>query len=481
MMHSGPPTDSFTYSENYNDTDFDTTASLQTPQADHSSGDTTDSAINAEGSSLTVPQEDDKVSHGSRSSTAFATPKTGMTPTSSENEADAKDEKRWSGASTEGSSRNSTLNRPSSGVDGHVHEQSPDEHGAMAPSLSEGERESNSLASISTPSLDRLQLPIVDRPLEKSDEHSCSTLTGSQGSLLLNDNGTKTTNLQQSSTNNSSLGSTTFNSKTATASPRVTKAVAKPSGVTNQDHSSRAYMSINNPDVKRYSNGGNEHVWPAVDVISSATFTNTSGIHRTDSHEIASAINGVLEEESHSAGSGSFSSTLVDTVTASDHIHSPPPPYDYHQHTVFNAHTVPSDDDQFRPHHSTISSTGVSTRNEQPPAYTGTSTSRSNGMVSRFEQAEQKGKKIFVPRQLSLVDQERSSPEQYNHPMSRKYCIAASYVLDVTVLQLIITCQSRVYNNLYSWSIVLYCSILGKHPLLARRQCAYAIKFKGSL
>lgn len=421
-MNFGPPTDSFTYSENYNDTDLDTTASLslQTPLADHSGGDTTDSATNAEGSSLTVPQEDDKVSHGSRSSTAFATPKTGMTPTSSENEADTKDEKRWSGGSIEGSSRDSTLNHPSSGVDEQVQEQSPEEHVAVAPPSSEGERESNSLASISTPSLDHLQLPTVDRALEKSDDHSCSTLTGSQGSLLLNDSAPK---MQQSSTNSSSLGSIAFNSKTATASPRVTKAVAKPSGIRNQEHSSQAYMSINNPDVKRYTNGGDENVWPGVDVISSATFANTSRVHRIDSHEIASAINGVLEEESHSAGSGSFSSTLVDTVTTSDHIHSPPPPYVYHEHPVFNAHMVPSDDGQFRPHHSTISSTGVSTRNEQPPAYAGASTNRSNGMVPRYEQAEQRGKKGFMPRQLSLVDQERSSPEQYYSPMSRKYCM----------------------------------------------------------
>ena len=438
-MHFGPPTDSFTYSENFDDTDLDTMASLQTPHADHSGGDTTDSATNAEGSSLTVPQEEDKVSHGSRSSTAFATPKTGMTPTSSENEADSKD------ASTEGS-RNSTLNRALGCVDGQVHEQSPQEHGAMVPSSSEGERESNSLASISTPSLDRLQLPTVDRPLEKSDDHSCSTLTGSQGSLL-NENAPKATNLQQSSTN-SSLGPIVFNSKTATASPRITKAVAKPTGVTNQGHSSRAYMSINNPDVKRYSNGDGEHGWPADDVISSATFANrpsppissssmstnekypqqsTGGVDRIDSHKIAGAINGVLEEESHSAGSGSFSSTLVDTVISSNHIHSPPPPYDYpHQHTVFNAHTVPSHDGRFQPYHSTISSTGDSTHSELPPVYTstGTSSNRSNGMVSRFEQAEQKGKKIFMPRQLSLADQERSSPEQYYAPMSRKYCMA---------------------------------------------------------
>ena len=435
-MHFGPPTDSFTYSDNFNDTDLDTTASLQTPQADHSSGDTTDSATNAEGSSLTVPQDEDKVSHGSRSSTAFATPKTGMTPTSSENEADSKD------APTEGSSRNSTLNRASGDVDEQEHEQSPQEHDAVMPMSSEGERESNSLASISTPSLDRLQLPMVDRPLEKSDDHSCSTLTGSQGSLLLNENAPKATNLQQSSTN-SSLGPIAFNSKAATASPRVTKAVAKPTGITNQGHSSRVYMSINDPDVERYSNGDGEHGWPTGDVISSATFTNrpsppvssssmstnekypqqsTSGVDRIDSHEMAGAVNGVLEEESHSAGSGSFSSTLVDSR---NHIHSPPPPYDYHQHTVFNAHTVPPHDGHFQPYHSTISSTGVSTRNELPPAYTstGASSNRSNGMVPRFEQAEQKGKKIFMPRQLSLADQERSSPEQYYSPMSRKYCI----------------------------------------------------------
>ena len=214
-IHFGPPTDSFIYSENFNnDTDVDTTyISLRTSQADDGGGDTTDSATNTEGPSLTVPQEEDKVSQGSgRSSTAFATPKTGMTPTSSENEADSKDEKRWSGTSTEGSNRNGTLNHVSVGVDYQVVEQSSQEQGAMVPTSSEGERESNSLASISTPSLDRLQLPTVDRPLEKSDDHSCSTLTGSQGSLLLNDSTSKTTNLQQSSTN-SSLGPIAFNSK----------------------------------------------------------------------------------------------------------------------------------------------------------------------------------------------------------------------------------------------------------------------------
>lgn len=367
-----------------------------------------------------------------------------MTPTSSENEADSKDEKRWSGVSTEGSSRNSTLNRTSDGTDGQVFEQSPQGQDAMMPTSSEGERESNSLASVSTPSLDRLQLPTVDRPLEKSDDHSCSTLTGSQGSLLLNENAPKTTNMQQSSTNNS-LGPIAFNSKTASASPRVTKAMAKPTGVTNQDYSSRA---INNGDLKRYPNGGSDHRWPADDVISSAAFTSrpsppvssssltaneryppqsTGGEDRTDFHVIAGAINGVLEEESHSAGSGSFSSTLIDNVNSSNHIHSPPPPYEYHnEHIVFSAHTVPSaHDGHFRPYHSTMSSTGVSTHNEQPPTYTstGTSSNRSNGMVSRFEQAEQKGK-MLMPRQLSQAEQERSSPDQYYLPMSRKYCMA---------------------------------------------------------
>lgn len=436
--HFGPSTDSFTYCENLNDTDLDTTASLQTPQPNHSSGgDTTDSATNAEGSSLAVPQEEDKFSHGSRSSTAFATPKTGMTPTSSENEADSKDEKRWSGVSTEGSSKNSTLNRTLGGMDGQALDQSPQDQGAVVPTSSEGTRESNSLASISTPSLDRLQLPTVDRPLEKSDDHSCSTLTGSQGSLLLNDSAPKATNLQPSSTNGS-LGPIGFNSKTATASPRVTKAVAKPTGVTDQDHSNRAYVSINNPDVM---NGDGDHGWPAGDVVSSAAFTNrpsppvssssaekypqqsTGGVDRIDSHEVAGAINGVLEEESHSAGSGSFSSTLVDTVNSSNHIHSPPPPYEYHdQHTVFNAHMVPSHDGHFPPYHSTINSAGVSTHGEQPPVYTstGTSSNRSNGVVPRFEQADQKGKTL-MPRQLSLADQERSSPEQYYSPMSRKF------------------------------------------------------------
>ena len=358
-----------------------------------------------------------------------------MTPTSSENEADSKDEKRWSGLSTEGSSRNGTLNHISVGVDGQVLKQSSQEQGAMIPSSSEGERESNSLASISTPSLDRLQLPIVDRPLEKSDDHSCSTLTGSQGSLLLNDNAPK------ASSTNSGLGPITFNSKTGAASPRVTKAMAKPTGVTAN------HMSINNTDVMRYSNGDGAHAWPADDIISSAAFSNrpsppvssssmsakekypqqiTSGAGRINSHEIAGAINGVLEEESHSAGSGSFSSTLVDTVTSSNHIRSPPPPYEFHdQHTVFNAHTVPSSHDgQFRPYHSTISSTGVSTSSEQSPVYTstGASSNRSNGIVPRFEQAEQKGK-VFMPRQLSLADQERSSPEQYYSPMSRKFIL----------------------------------------------------------
>ena len=412
---------------------------MRTSQADDGGGDTTDSATNTEGPSLTVPQEEDKVSHGSRSSTAFATPKTGMTPTSSENEADSKDEKRWSGVSTEGSNRNGTLNHVSVGVDGQVVDQSSQEQGAMVPTSSEGERESNSLASISTPSLDRLQLPTVDRPLEKSDDHSCSTLTGSQGSLLLNDSASKTTNLQQSSTN-SSLGPIAFNSKTATASPRVTKAVAKPTGVTTN------HMSINNTDV----NGDGAHAWPADDVISSAAFTNrpsppvssssmsakekypqrsTSGADRINSHhEIAGSINGMMEEESHSAGSGSFSSTLVDTVTSTNRIRSPPPPYELHnQHTVFNAHTAPppSHDGQFQPYHSTISSTGVSTSSEQLPGYTSTGTSsnsRSNGIVPRFEQAEQKGK-MLMPRQLSLADQERSSPEQYYSPMSRKFIL----------------------------------------------------------
>jgi hypothetical protein len=47
--------------------------------------------------------------------------------------------------------------------------------------------------------------------------------------------------------------------------------------------------------------------------------------------------------------------------------------------------------------------------------------------VPRYEQAEQKGK-MFMPRQLSLADQERSSPEQYYSPMSRKYtCILHGY------------------------------------------------------
>ena len=377
-----------------------------------------------------------------------------MTPTSSENEADAKDEKRWSGVSTEGSSRNSTLNRPSNGVDGQMHEQSPDEHGAIAPQSNEGERESNnSLASISTPSLDRLQLPTPDRPLEKSDDHSCSTLTGSQGSLLLNDNASKTTNLQQGSAN-SSLGPITFNSKTATASPRVTKAVAKASGVANQDQnhlpsSGHAFVSINSTDTERYSNGG-QRAWSPDEVINSATFSSrpfppvsssvstnerypqqsTTATDRTDSHEIASvAIDGELEEESHSAGSGSFSSTLVDTITNNNHT-IPPPPYNHH--TVYDAHTLLPDGGNIRPHHSNAISTGISTRDERPPA-TGTtsSSSRSNGMVPRFEQAEQKGKKMFLPRKLSLVDQEWSSPdlEQYYSPMSRKCCMSTSMVL----------------------------------------------------
>ena len=463
--------DSIAFSENYNDADFDLTTSLQTPQAelslaDHSADDANDLA-NIDGSSLTVPHEEDKFSHGSRSSTAFATPKTGLTPTSSENDEDMKEGKRWSGVSTEGSegaSGDSTLN-PSGLTDkkGRAREQSPEEHNAIVQQSSEAEMESSSPTSVSTPALDRLHLPLPDKHFEKSDDLSCtSTLTGSQGSLLFNDNGPKTNSQQEQQSAMNSI-SINFLSKTSTASPRMTKAEAKFSGKGDRKQqylarTAHANIAINNADDEGHPHSEG---WTVEPVVNSAALSrehsplalpsasknqehphqSTSKTDRTEPYMIA-GTNSELEEESHSAGSGSFSKMHLDWLMT-DPTHSPS--YN-HKHMVFDAHRIspgylrqpPTGDEMdsslhYRPHHS--SSTGATANCEQPITATGTLSSRSNGTVPRLVETERKSHKSFLPGSLS-IDHEHSSPEQYYSPMGGKYCVC----IDLHVVHVHVQC-----------------------------------------
>ena len=438
--HFRRPTDSFTFSENLDDmTEHDSTTALSTPQverslAEHSSsGDITDST-NVDGSSLTVPHDEDKTSHGSRPSTAFATPKTGMTPTSSEN-----------GDGSEATSRESTLNRSTKSVERRFRDQSPEEHNVMSQQSSEREGESNSPTSISTPSFDRLQLPTLDRPLEKSDNLSCtSTLTGSHGSLFLNDNGSRQANgtqheQQQQTTQDhvNSLG-INFNSKTKTASPRITKHEAKFNGNNGQTPTSSvaslSNFSINNADDVKSDRSESWELWPGNHVIDSASLSDkshpppfsssatTNGENppcysrqhtedktsedRTNQYVGKANANGEIEEERHSAGSGSFTNSHLDHLPPSDSQDQPPP-----YHTIFDAHTLSSDSKDLdsstgtRPHHS---STGGYRPNEMTSSTGGRQLQRnlSNGSVPW--------------KKLSLLEQESSSPEQYYSPMSRK-------------------------------------------------------------
>lgn len=450
--------DSFACSEAFDDTDTDPTASVPTPLADQNGGEIRD-ITNADGSSLTVPQDDDKVSHGSRPSTAFATPKTGMTPTSSENEG------------SDSTSRDSTLNRSTKHVDRHSHELTPEESKAMSVRQSnEIERDSNSPTSISTPSFDHLQLPALDRPLEKSDNLSCSTLTGSQGSLLLSENVPKL-NLQlhqqqQQRTQNPVNGlDVDFLPKTSTAMPRTTKLGEKFDGSAStagkimfglsqsSGYASISNVSINNADdVGRTRNEscGNIIVDPAAILsrpsqpVSTSTPTNSElspqqdkvdkmldfGIGRTYPPLYTQVdTNGEFDEESHSAGSGSFTNAHLDNLPSTNpsHIHSSP--YNsYHTHTVFDTHTLPSllQDGTCRPYHSSTSSSSNNPTEEltmdgwQLPV--SMPSSLSNGMVPRFEKMGHKSRdRQSQLKKLSLLDREGSSPEQYYSPMNSKY------------------------------------------------------------
>lgn len=454
------PTDSFALSENYSSTDLEPTSYLTTPQADQSlasalSGNTKDNpdSTNAdEGcSSLTVPQDEDRTSHGSRSSTAFATPLTGMTPTSSDKE-----------DGSEATSRESTLNRSSKGRYRYSREISPEEHNLIVQGLHEMEKESSSspAAKIRTPSFDRLQLPSgSDHNMEKSDDMSCtSTLTGSQSSLV-NDNGSKTTP-QQSLLHPPPLGSVAigFHSKTSTASPKVTKHEAKFNG---KKHGHVPEMSLSNVSIngdgKRFSKSESWELWPGVGVVDSASIsggdpsgpvlssasTPTAVPHqdggRTDVY-LKGIYHGDVEEEKHSAGSGSLPDYY--SSSPSSHPADPPPPYDS-SHTVFDARVLPSwqattsgatrrDVGGSRPYHSSDrngTSDAPPERRQLPVGLPTTSTStgiRSNGAVPGMEgDSAQLKPKSSLPKRLSLIDRQCSSPEQYYSPMNRKLYVYA--------------------------------------------------------
>ena len=459
--HFGIHCDSFACSETFDETDPDPTASVPTPLAerslalDQSGGEITDTT-NADGSSLTVPQDDDKVSHGSRPSTAFATPKTGMTPTSSENE----------GSDT--TSRDSTLNRSTKCVEGHSRELTSIEDNAISvQQSSEAERHSNSSTSISTPSFDHLQLPALDRPLEKSDNLSCSsTLTGSQGSLLQSENGPKANSQlhqQQQWIQNPVNGvGIDFLSKTSTALPRTKAQFSEgvsTAGMVTHDPASQSpgYASTSNISINNADDMGCTASWGDVIVnsaaisckssrpVSTSTPTNSELSSQQETVDKTAAIgnatstcrtypprytqvdtNSELDEESHSAGSGSFTKAHFDNFVPSTNCHVHPPPYHHHTHTVFDAHTLPSlPDGTCRPPHSSTNSTSSSNvltgemtaDGRQLPG--SLPSSLSNGMVPGFEKRGRK--KLFLP------DRDGGSPEQYYSPMNGKYIYIHNY------------------------------------------------------
>ena len=398
--------------------------------------------MNMDISSLTVPHDDDKVSHGSRPSTAFATPKTGMTPTSSDHD-----------EGSEATSRDSTLNRHVKSSDLHSHELSPEQVFSEAEGKfseveresSEPDRESSSPTSVSTPSFDRLQLPVLDKPLEKSDDFSCtSTLTGSQGSLLLNDNGSRTNShnhhhhqQQPALPNPENRLGISFYSKTKTASPRMTKHEATFNSVNgavgmakgqraSTGLTSLANISINNGDGDRDERATRDakseslEVWTGNQVIDSAAISSRStscavsssvstsaeypphlrqvpsmmNENRTDRYTNAASANGEVEdeeEEKHSAGSGSFSNTHLENSNSSN-VCTDPPPYSISNHTIFDAHRLPPYSPPTSQSTATMSNkrmvdigaiSGTSQTNYSPPSGTGNRSAGGGGSYHR--------------------------------------------------------------------------------------------------